>query len=52
MRIAVTFRSRIVILIDDGLATGSKMRAAAAALRKQGPARIVVADVVVLDKSR
>jgi predicted phosphoribosyltransferase len=34
---------RIVILIDDGLATGSTMRAAAAALRKQHPARIVVA---------
>jgi putative phosphoribosyl transferase len=36
-------KGRIAILIDDGLATGSTMRAAAAALRKQGPARIVVA---------
>jgi predicted phosphoribosyltransferase len=36
-------KGRVVILIDDGLATGSTMRAAAAALRKQGPARIVVA---------
>lgn len=36
-------KDRVVILIDDGLATGSTMRAAAAALRKQGPARIVVA---------
>ena len=34
---------RTVILIDDGLATGSTMRAAAAALRQQGPARIVIA---------
>lgn len=34
---------RIVILVDDGLATGSTMRAAVAALLKQGPARIVVA---------
>src|SRR5262249_59666076 len=34
---------RRVILIDDGLATGSSMRAAVAALRKLGPARIVVA---------
>ena len=34
---------RTVILIDDGLATGSSMRAAIAALRRQGPARIVVA---------
>jgi predicted phosphoribosyltransferase len=32
-----------VILVDDGLATGSTMRAAVAALRRQGPARIVVA---------
>jgi putative phosphoribosyl transferase len=32
-----------VILVDDGLATGSTMRAAVAALRKQRPARIVVA---------
>jgi predicted phosphoribosyltransferase len=36
-------RGRVVILIDDGLATGSTMRAAVAALRRQGPARIVVA---------
>jgi putative phosphoribosyl transferase len=34
---------RTVILIDDGLATGSTMRAAVAALKQQGPARIVVA---------
>src|SRR5437773_4172824 len=36
-------KDRVVILIDDGLATGSTMRAAAAALRKQNPSRIVVA---------
>jgi putative phosphoribosyl transferase len=34
---------RIVILIDDGLATGSTMRAAAEAIRKLGPKRLVVA---------
>lgn len=34
---------RTVILVDDGLATGSTMRAAVAALRKRNPARIVVA---------
>ena len=32
-----------VILVDDGLATGSTMRAAAAALRHANPAKIVVA---------
>jgi predicted phosphoribosyltransferase len=36
-------RGRTVILVDDGLATGSTMRAAVAALRRQGPARVVVA---------
>jgi predicted phosphoribosyltransferase len=36
-------RGRTVILVDDGLATGSTMRAAAAALRAQGPKRVVVA---------
>jgi putative phosphoribosyl transferase len=36
-------RGRTVILVDDGLATGSSMRAAVAALRALGPARIVVA---------
>lgn len=36
-------RGKTVILVDDGLATGSTMRAAAEALRKQQPARIVVA---------
>ena len=34
---------RIVILIDDGLATGATMLAAIAALRKKSPAKIVVA---------
>ena len=36
-------RGKTVILVDDGLATGSTMLAAARALRQQGPARIVVA---------
>lgn len=36
-------RGQTVILVDDGLATGSSMRAAVAALRLQRAARIVVA---------
>jgi predicted phosphoribosyltransferase len=36
-------RGKTVILVDDGLATGSTMRAAIAAVRQQQPARIVVA---------
>jgi putative phosphoribosyl transferase len=36
-------RGRIVILVDDGLATGSTMRAAAVALKSEGASRIVVA---------
>lgn len=34
---------RTVILVDDGLATGSSMRVAISALRQEKPARIVVA---------
>src|SRR5438309_5828033 len=36
-------RGKTIILVDDGLATGSTMRAAASALRQQNPARLVVA---------
>jgi putative phosphoribosyl transferase len=36
-------RDRIVILVDDGLATGASMRAAVKALRQSGAAKIVVA---------
>jgi putative phosphoribosyl transferase len=36
-------RGRVVILVDDGLATGSTMRAAVAALRAQAPSRIIAA---------
>jgi predicted phosphoribosyltransferase len=34
---------KTVILVDDGLATGSSMRAAAAALAQQRPAKRIVA---------
>jgi predicted phosphoribosyltransferase len=37
---------RTVIVVDDGLATGSTMRAAVRAIRQSGPARIVVAAPV------
>lgn len=36
-------RGRTVIVVDDGLATGSTMRAAVMALRQQGPGRLVIA---------
>src|SRR4051812_25081074 len=36
-------RGKIVLLVDDGLATGFSMRAAVEALRAEGPASIVVA---------
>src|SRR6516162_7631666 len=36
-------RGRCVILVDDGLATGSTMQAAVTALRRLEPARVVVA---------
>jgi putative phosphoribosyl transferase len=42
-RAPVDLRDRIVVLIDDGLATGSTMKAAVEAVRAHGPSRIVVA---------
>ena len=42
-RPAPDLRDRIVILVDDGLATGATMRAAVKALRQRGVAKIVVA---------
>lgn len=36
-------RGKTAILVDDGLATGSTMRAAVTALRLEGPTRVVVA---------
>jgi predicted phosphoribosyltransferase len=42
-RPAAVLNGRSVILVDDGLATGSTMRAAVAAVRRLGAARVVVA---------
>jgi predicted phosphoribosyltransferase len=42
-RPAPDVRGKTVILVDDGLATGTSMRAALRALRRQGPGRLIVA---------
>ena len=42
-RPAVPIENKIVVLVDDGLATGSTMRAAVAAIRGMKPSRIIVA---------
>jgi predicted phosphoribosyltransferase len=39
----VVVKGQTVIVVDDGLATGSTMQAAVLALRRQGPAAIIVA---------
>jgi putative phosphoribosyl transferase len=48
----VEIKNRVVVLVDDGLATGSSMRAAVMALRDQQPARIVVAVPVASAEAR
>jgi putative phosphoribosyl transferase len=42
-RTAIDVSGRIVILVDDGLATGSTMKAAVQAVRLLNPSRVVVA---------
>lgn len=42
----IDVRGRTIILVDDGLATGASVQAAIAALKRQGPASIVVASPV------
>jgi putative phosphoribosyl transferase len=41
-RAPAVVRDRVVILVDDGLATGSTMEAAILALKQRAPARVVV----------
>jgi predicted phosphoribosyltransferase len=45
-------RGKTAVLVDDGLATGSTMRAAVTALRIEGPTRIVVAVPVAAPETR
>ena len=42
-RAPIGLTGKTVILVDDGLATGSTMRAAVMAVRQQQPARVIVA---------
>ncbi len=42
----IDVRGRVVILVDDGIATGSTIRVAIAALRRLSPARVIVATGV------
>ena len=48
----VDVRDRIVIVVDDGLATGSTMRAAVKSLRQKAPKQIVVAAPVGARETR
>jgi putative phosphoribosyl transferase len=45
-RTPIEVRDRVVILVDDGLATGGTMRAAVQLLRQRAPRRIIVAVAV------
>jgi putative phosphoribosyl transferase len=42
-RPALEIHGRVIILVDDGIATGATMRAAVAAVKQRQPARIIIA---------
>jgi len=48
----LALRDRVVILVDDGLATGATMRAAVMAARERHPARVIVAVPVAAREAR
>jgi putative phosphoribosyl transferase len=50
-RPAIPVQGRPVILVDDGLATGATMKAAAHALRRESPKRIIVAVPVAAEEA-
>jgi putative phosphoribosyl transferase len=43
VRPPAVLRGRLVILVDDGVATGATMRAAVDAAKRQGASRVIVA---------
>jgi len=51
-RPALDLRGKVAILVDDGLATGSTMRAAVRAVKQMQPARVVVAVPVAAASTR
>jgi putative phosphoribosyl transferase len=51
-RSALALAGRSVLLVDDGIATGATMRAAAQAARRLGPARLIAAAPVTLPGAR
>ncbi|GAA4156649.1 phosphoribosyltransferase [Gryllotalpicola daejeonensis] len=48
----LALEGRTVVLVDDGIATGATMRAAAAAARQLRPSRLIAASPVVLTGAR
>jgi len=48
---AIVAAGKVVVLVDDGLATGASMRAAIAALQSASPARVVIAAPVAAAES-